>query len=135
MTASRSGIHALNAMVTEGLNRDEIAPPQPCVSLTSNRSFFPSLLTQTILSVFLSLFSSATGILFLVKCPLSIPLHDVVLKAQKDTRVRVAAQSLATIFFPIGSHFVPRSCRHFLVQCSVTYHARHVAGGLSAILS
>jgi len=32
-SATRAGIHAVNAMVTDGLNRDLIEPPQPTVYL------------------------------------------------------------------------------------------------------
>ena len=50
------GIHAVNAIATEGLNRDRIEPSQPSFSTTSTPSFFPSLLSRAILSVFLSVF-------------------------------------------------------------------------------
>jgi nuclease-like protein len=56
-TALGAGIHAVNAIVNDGLNRDRIEPPQPTVSTTSSSSFLLSLLSQAILSMFLSLFS------------------------------------------------------------------------------
>ena len=33
-TALDAGIHAVNAIVTDGLNRDRIEPPQPTFSIT-----------------------------------------------------------------------------------------------------
>ncbi len=135
-----SGCPFLRRRELRALNNDYILPPQPSFSTTSTSSFFPSLLSRAILSVFLSVFSRLSKISGWGR-PLFLPqLHGVDAATYREDQEGLppADEYHHSLPSPLAPSDLPsyneppceapmsfaiRPYRRFPVQCSVTYHA------------